>query len=571
MKRLVIFIYDDCSEFDESGHEIIKQLVNISDRQIVIINGDLTAKSRINIEKYTTEIIVEDYSSIYDAWKIVLIDYLGGLNENSYDQILFMTNEYFIRKNFLERVFKKEFMPITDIWGLKKEGGSIEHSFIVFNRKVINDYSFWKIWVQYEEFEKNDFIIENYLEKAGFTWSIFFDEEENEAEDLYMVCKEHLRMGDMYHWDEEKENKIKILINYKDDICNLFSNDMLSYIVRKNNLETVKRLFNGIYVYTNKNDLVDLEARKEKIVICIWYETENNFRDSINIIEKIAVYYEIRVWINEELYKRYKDKINSSIQVNLYSDKSNFNEILNNIVYENKYENIGVLVEKQVNYVCEKDNIFLYYLKMYICNLSAINRVLDIFHDNNIVKIILPFKKITSKNYVKYYDEFMGLEQKNEQCFNINFIDAAFFCSLDSLKYFLKCNPGKTHKTMTYFFKQNGYITANLIEQDNLSEYLNHLNLIYSFICSLKEYNQFMGIKDFTEFLREIEENSKGYKILKTKNEILQTKIKKLENKLLLQKSTLEPSIKEVPIVIDIGVKGAVKNWIAKKLLRKKK
>lgn len=97
MNRIGIFcFYDKEGIVDEYVEFLLKELCRCLSSLVIIINGNVSVKGRLILEKYTDEIYIRDNKGFDGgAYKDVLINMLGWSRIQKYDELVLCNDTFY--------------------------------------------------------------------------------------------------------------------------------------------------------------------------------------------------------------------------------------------------------------------------------------------------------------------------------------------------------------------------------------------------------------------------------------------------------------------------------------------
>jgi len=212
MNRIGIFLtYDTDSIVDEYIEYMLNDLSNVIDKIIIVSNGPLSKEGRKVFEKYSNDILVRENKGFdFGAWKDTIISHIGFEQLKEYDELVLLNDSFFGPFESFEKVFHTMEQQKLDFWGLSVHGEVetvrdmcpygyrpryIQTYFVVFGKKILQDYSFYKYWTDMEYYsaflevgEKCSAVLTKYFSDLGFSWGVYSDTTEFESTYEKNIC-----------------------------------------------------------------------------------------------------------------------------------------------------------------------------------------------------------------------------------------------------------------------------------------------------------------------------------------------------------------------------------------------
>ncbi len=145
MNRLVIFAYfEKTGELKESTKYLLRQLSDIANRIIIVVNGGLSSLSREEMGAFSGEVITRDNIG-YDAggYAEVILDYLSESEMCKYDEVVLCNDTFWGPFLPLTDIFNDMNNKKIDFWGFHLYPNDvfpfIPSYFLVFRDRIINN------------------------------------------------------------------------------------------------------------------------------------------------------------------------------------------------------------------------------------------------------------------------------------------------------------------------------------------------------------------------------------------------------------------------------------------------
>lgn len=204
--RLAIFqCYDKDGIIDGYIPYLLEDLKENLSRLVVVVNGKLTAEGRRSLEALTSDVFVrEDAGFDAAAWRTAMVEYLGWDQVAQYDELVLINDTVFGPFYPFREVFEEMTDQPVDFWGLTAHAESIvsydgcpyphipvhiQPYFLVIRKKMHTSYEFKQYWetqpcfqTTYEVIAKNEIVFTKYFSDMGFTWAVLSDTSDLDGE-----------------------------------------------------------------------------------------------------------------------------------------------------------------------------------------------------------------------------------------------------------------------------------------------------------------------------------------------------------------------------------------------------
>jgi rhamnosyltransferase len=324
MKRLGIFlVYDAHGIMDEYIAYMLAEAKKVMEDIVVVCNGHLVPEGRRLLEQYAKQIIVRENKGFdFGAWKDAMMDYIGFPVIRQYDELVLFNDSFFGPFDGFEAVFDKMESRDLDFWGLTVHGEVdtvknmnpygyrpryIQTYFVVFSKRVINDFSFYNYWkdlLYFDSFleagEKGSAVLTKYFEDLGFSWGVYSDTTEYETTREKNVCNHAFNTLDIiknknYPIIKRKSfvlGKQRFLkynsgldlekaVAYIEKEKNYDANLIYKHIIRRFNIQELKESMNLDFVLSAEKS--DISLADYKILVCVEIK-------SLDYLKQIAAY-----------------------------------------------------------------------------------------------------------------------------------------------------------------------------------------------------------------------------------------------------------------------------------------
>lgn len=143
MNRLCIFsFFEKRGEVHKSVEIVLEELLSVSQRIIVVINGHIKKDSILILEKYTQEIIIRNnQGGDAGAYADIMLNYLGE-EIKQYEELIFCNDTFWGPFVPFTKIFDIMDREKVDFWGLnyvdRKMLSHIQSYFLVFRERIIS-------------------------------------------------------------------------------------------------------------------------------------------------------------------------------------------------------------------------------------------------------------------------------------------------------------------------------------------------------------------------------------------------------------------------------------------------
>ncbi len=622
MRRLGIFmIYDEQGIFDEYIYYMLDDMMQYFDRLVIACNGKMDSDARRRLEQYTDEILGRDNTGFdFGAWKEIIIDYLGVGCIREYDELVLFNDSFFGPITSFGNVFEKMESMDLDFWGLSVHGEVetvrslcpygyrpryIQTYFVSFQKRILEDYSFenyWKNIPAFETFleagEKGSAVLTKYFEDLGFKWGVYSDTSDLETIRENNICQHAFNT---YQLITERQYPIikrkSFILGKRRFLKNNTGQDLIKaleyieneteyntdyiykHLIRRFNMAELKETMNWYYILPSKFVLNNKSVDDKKVLIIAEIGDDFCLNNNMNLL--LALPEEIMLMVNyvsdvRQDIMRMKERKNCFLK-EIKKDESFFEHVswkdVENYDYVCLLSNSNDVVDK--SFVVGKalqesswENLIpsYEYIQNIICVFEA-NKFLGVLGTPSCHHSTLFMKEVV--DWRENYEMITSLLDKLGISVILNEAKAlplnmqGFWCRPNAIKMlfteeFVKnCNIVKKMELVyPYVAQSEGYFSGSCMSSEYAATEYENLYFMISKLSDLMGQKLEFDFSSFENLCMQFKNVDKLHKEL----EKCKDDIKKLKS------SKKNERIVEVPVLVNIGVKGAVKNWINKKL-----
>lgn len=273
MKRIGIFcFYDKEGIVDGYVEFLLEELCCCLSSLVIIINGNVSVKGKLILEKYTDEIYIRDNKGFDGgAYKDVLINMLGWSRIQEYDELVLCNDTFYGPFVSFESIFNDMESTRADFWGLSycfnRITNYLQSYFLVFRKQIIKESymaeyfdksinsSMSDISDVYSEFEVGLF---HYLVNQGYSFAIY---SEDNPYDIYKCsnfcikeCKLPILKKKSFSPEHIIKNNIMDALSYL-SLAGTYDIDLI--------LDNIKRTYNLIIT---KQEIEQFDFVKKNLV-----------------------------------------------------------------------------------------------------------------------------------------------------------------------------------------------------------------------------------------------------------------------------------------------------------------
>jgi len=200
-KRVAVFVfYDKDGIVDRYVTYLVQELLKVSERLVVVCNGDLTEDGKKAIDELTDDVLVRENTG-YDAWGYKAgIEYIGWEELKNYDELILMNDSVFGPIYPFETMFDEMDKRSIDFWGITKRGKTpnpfrviddeffsehIQAYFYSISDRLFSHSEFKRYWdglpvmkTWEEAISFNEARFTEHFSKLGFSWGVFINPDE---------------------------------------------------------------------------------------------------------------------------------------------------------------------------------------------------------------------------------------------------------------------------------------------------------------------------------------------------------------------------------------------------------
>lgn len=542
-KRISIFvIYDQDGIVDEYIFFLLSELVKISERIIIVVNGLILEEYKARLAVYSDEIIVRENKGFDGAaYKQILTSYLKESELNVYDELILLNDTFFGPFYPFQTIFDRMDQRECDVWGLSNHyesiqwcGTSPEHLqsyFLVFKNQVVRHPAFRKFWNQLKCAESFADAVMGFevgfsemAKAAGFKLAAYCELEEYRSDNIGLNYNYSLfSCGDMITRHQFPILKKKSLLHCKD--YNYNAKLAMDYIGNHTNYD-VSLIWDYLL---RKFKLCDLEDN-----LSLQYVIDGRFAGRSKPTLNIAVILVIHSIADYNECVEYLQNIPQEVDLYFYKTGTAYRQKVDtdNINNQIKCYEIEDLEDGQVVF-CLDDQIYDQY--DYLCVMQDVARqivdcgnflykqierkekwdnciddggyiysVVKLFEDNKNLGVLFSNEIPRGSEF-----RFCNFETVWRETFSNTFYieeedrifqgGTSFWCRSSLLKeYSTICKKteqpdmGKIRVLFPYFVQSRGYFPAHIMNESHADRYIanNNIHLLES--DAVKQSNQFL-------------------------------------------------------------------------------
>lgn len=626
MKRMGIFlVYDANGIMDQYIDYILHDIMQVLDDVYVVCNGFLKPSARNLLEKYAKRIIVRENKGFdFGAWKDAIFYHIGFNVIKQYDELVLFNDSFFGPFEGFKVVFEEMEEKQLDFWGLTVHGEVdtvknlnpygyrpryIQTYFVVFQKRIINDYSFYVYWKDMQYFktfletgEKGSAVLTKYFEDLGFTWGVYSDTTEYESTREKNVCNHAFNTLDII-----KNKKYPIIkrksfvlgkgrflkynsgldlekaVAYIEREKNYDTNLIYEHIIRKFNIYELKESMNLDFVLPTNQKAIEISDRK--ILVCAEIKDKSYLEFVASYIDNIDESMDVVLFVRDEnIIESIKNALQRTVLVEKISGGSG-NMLRAEIVQ--RYEFI-CFISQTTRFDDEIFTLRNSYIEARwenaLITQEYIANIVEVFDKRRYLGVLIPEGivngKLFGERHGRWREQFktfqqifesMEMQSTIEESVPPLFSDGVFWCRREILSWVTNERYGFLEtlsidniedvlmSIIPYVAQEYRFFTGSCMNDRFAAALIESIKYMEEEIyCCLgsnlkTEYNTFFSYREDVK------------KLVSKANQ------KKNINK---EDSTIQQNpieiVREVPVLVDIGVKGAIKNWIRKKFGGKK-
>lgn len=551
MNNIIIIYMHEMQELDKCFFEKLKRMYN---KMIVIHKPPMECETRKILEGITKDIIVEDFKTAKEAWKFGYKEYLTEEERNKCSELAL------IYKNFTGVIVNSDKMVRT-IQNLEAdavhiccadEANDVDKDFLILKKRILQDYLFDEFWQTTEdEFEL--------FTNKGFQCIDYY------GNDIFITLRG--KVSSSVENDELKK-RIRAITDSK-FIEKEIKESLYKLVIQNSSYKRNKEVFDLDFIL-HANSQQSLE---NGITLCMFVETEEGLEKVNSVIKKLNQKWNIYVFLREEEFEEIIEK-REFLHVDLYYRECMWEKIIQTVNSCQDYM-IGFIFENGDILNWEKNFQDLFGSE------DVIAQIEKAFIEKKYMAAMLPWGYVGSDRFIRNEVHRVQIQNTIETLWDNEIPECAICCNTDVIKEcinnieddrILECCELESIKLLPYLLHKNGYATGQAISDKNIVEYCKKLREINEnmITCTMKAGKIFET--DFTQFMNKTVSLLNGYfeikKKLKNDNKKLKEDIAVLKERKKngWESEQVEIQVKEVPVLVEIGVKQAVKNWCKKRI-----
>lgn len=538
MNKLAIIYTNNFGENLNLDFCFVSKVKKNFDKIILACGSSIDVSGRKKVEELGIDLVVGDFLGKVSMWHYTIKEYVGFDACKEFDQILLVSLDAFYGENINASMFSELQSENIDVLEIKAcsvcddTSDEKDASFIVFNNRPINDPTFIKFWDNPAFYSDS---ISSFFERVGFQCHTYLSDDLTKCTivDKQSVCK--MKLTDL---DTISLSKINYLMENIDSSC---KQDLYKFLVANNSYEVINNIFN-LSFFTNKDELIN--ANSFKHFITVFFVENIDGANALNTCE-ISDYNSAVIYINEE----YKTLLKSEYKNIVIFSEKNVHESWNEIKHY-----ISESCEYVLFKIVDSDPF----------NVELITRGIQTMEEHDFLGAINYECSLLNENYINKLidkEETRKTLEADEIISGVNVLENAILCKADILQS-VNLDNVEIVKLLPYYLQKQGIIVGKLYDCDIETmayKAANYLEVLFSMGVVYKAFSaSTINEVIVQEGLLHDQYSKNNAKIKKLQSE--REKLKKQAQS--VQKS--DPIIQEVPVVVDIGVKGALKNWIKK-------
>lgn len=648
MNRLGIFltfdtdgIIDDyiCVLLDDIGREL--------NRLVIVCNGILSSDGRRKLEKYSKEIIVrENIGFDFCAWKDAMFNYIGFSRIQEYDQLVLFNDSFFGPLHSFKEVFAEMDQKDLDFWGLTVHGEVntvrnmcpygyrpryLQTYFMAFNKRMINDYSFYNYWKNiqiYSDFlevgEKCSAVITKYFEDLGFSWGAYSDTTDLETDRETNIChhafntyeiianrkypvikRKSFVLGKARFLRHHTGSDLEEAVAYIKENTNYDLDLIYKHITRRYDLSEIKESLNLNYIFPDqKMNETDVMLLNRTLVVVHLYH-EELLEEGLAYIKQLPKEIDLFITTNAEEKKRQildgLDKDGRFVTVEVVPDRGRYISAL--LVTAGKhirnYDYIGILHDS-LPVMNDPATVGKSFRKAMWDNIISsggyAENIIQFLSENKHIGMLAPPVPFHGKYYsialsgpgkyvneVDEWNQLLGTEYKLPEKPALA-IGGVCWCRKDAIRNLLDIPLGyddfpeeENHnfdlkrdafeRLLPYIIQKNGYLTGWCMNERYAASEIENLRYM-----SQAFYNHAMAEHpvenvNFRDFL--IAQRSYVRQLVRENTELRAENTQLAQENTQMRNESSQTEYVEVPVLYEIGLKRALKNYIKKIFKRK--
>lgn len=346
VNRLGIFLFwDPDGIVDDYITYLLNDITNDLSDLVVVVNGYINDVGRKKIEKFTSKIFTRNNDGFdVGGWKDALVNFCGFSMVKNYDELVLFNDSFFGPFYSFSEVFRSIEDDI-DFWGLSVHGEAnnvfgecpygyrpryLQTYFLVIRKKMLESEHFENFWVNipyYSTFnevsERFSCVFTKYFSDLGYKWCAYSD-----TGDLESTREKAMSYHTFNTYDMISNRKFPIIkrkafitekglnlrYNYADELARSLEfikdnysydvNMIYKYLLRKYNLLDLKRSMNWNTILSEKNISFEKKYCKKKIIVIAHLFYPDLFEYALNYLKNTPDEAEICITTESEIKMR---------------------------------------------------------------------------------------------------------------------------------------------------------------------------------------------------------------------------------------------------------------------------
>lgn len=559
-RRIGILYIENTVNVDEYDRLYLAELHQQLSEMIIVCNGALDVYTRTLLTQFTDYIIVDQFISKSEAWKFAAKEYVNS-SEQGQMLVFIALDSYFINVNItaLCEMMKQQNIDIYQLPEIMGDTWSSNNcSMVILSEHILNDYAYKRFCESEPELRTSHWIKD--FENSGF---LLYSNEEN----LMLGCciKKYTLVDDLIYTKLNSQINVLDLLNTLPEIQR---DIVVRNIIENNTLMTLNKLFHFPGCYENAKEKIDADFTRIQTVFVI-RETETMekavmFMEQLGLKEQALILttqetenHGSRAIICEpqEIYRTLCEQINKSdkdyylvIEEEYLCSLADTEELQRHVsaCYKmlQQYSYIGTV--SYANTFSSADS--------YITEYNKVNELRNLYGNNVVENGYIPFDNLVLldmnrlKDEVEISETFEEPVSKNEtesaekaETFKDN--DTSESVGDAKEKTYIRRMEIEDFRLLSVYCKNKGLLMASLLSRNSWTAKALIANELCEKFIETGMKNGMFNAANMEEFIDRYNNIYSEYFKLKKKQ---------------------EPIVHEIPLLVDIGVKGAISNWIKK-------
>ena len=490
--------------------------------------------------------------------------------------------------------------------------------FMAFNKRMINDYSFYNYWKNiqvYSEFlevgEKCSAVITKYFEDLGFSWGAYTDTTDLETNRETNIChhafntyeivanrrypiikRKSFVLGKARFLRHHTGSDLEEAVDYIKDHTDYSMNLIYEHITRRYDLSEIKESLNLNYIFPDgrENECDVISLNRTLMVAHLYYE--ELLAESIEYLRRLPDEIDILITTDtEEKKKRILQEIKGTqhyVTVEIVPNRGRYISalLITAQKYIKNYEYIGILHDSKP-VINDPITVGKSFQKAMWDNMISsggyVENVVRFLEGNKHIGMLVPPVPFHGKYYstalsgmgayedsVGRWNELLGMDCKLPEKPALA-LGGVCWCRKAALESIVNSSlvyddfPAEEEcfdkmrdafeRMLPYIAQKNGYLTAWCMNARYAASEIENLRYINSAIYNNAMAEHPVENVSFKDFLAE---QRRYVKKLKKQNKKLKT-----ENEQLINEKAQVQYV-EVPVLVEIGLKRALQNYIKK-------